>query len=104
LATGSCGHSRVDIFRLELLPVILNEIKLLAMTTTTIEIVVLHLSECLVVSPMIVVETIYGAHDSGAMPASGAVHVKLAGGWIISNFQEASYLVRAWIAFVNDGN
>ena len=49
-------------FRLELLPVVLNEVKLLSMTVAGIEIVLLHLSVGLVIVPVIVVETVYGSH------------------------------------------
>src|SRR6266850_6544270 len=90
--------------RLELLPVVLNEIKLLSMTVAGIEVVLLHLSVDLVKVPVIVIETIYGAHDAGAMPSTRAVHVKLTSGWIISNLQKRAYLFRGWICFVNNGN
>src|SRR5882762_8519926 len=104
LATSSCRHAAVGLFRLELLPVGLNEVKLLSMTIAGIEIVLLHLSVGLVIVPMIVIETIYGAHHSGAMPSTRAVHVKLAGSGIICNLQKRTYLFRAGRLFVNDGN
>ena len=66
--------------RLELLPVVLNEVQLLSMTIAGVEVILHHLSVCLVIVPMIVIETVYRTHDSGAMPSAGAVHVKLAGG------------------------
>src|SRR5882724_7714501 len=90
--------------RLELLPVVLNEVKLFSMTVAGIEVVLLHLSVDLVKVPVIVIETIYGAHDSGAMPSTCAVHVKLAGGWTISNLQKRAYLFRAWSFFINNRN
>jgi len=104
LATGRCRLAGIGVCRLELLPVVLNEVKLLSMTIAGIEIVLLHLRICLVIVPVIVIETVYGAHDSGAMPSTRAVYVKLAGGWIISNLQKRAYLVRGWILFVNNGN
>src|SRR5882724_10466143 len=104
LAASSCMNTGMGLFCLELLPVVLNEVKLLSMTIAGIEIVLLHLSVSLVIVPVIVIETVHGAHDSGAMPSTRAVHIEFTGGWIISNLQKRAYLFRAWIGFVNDGN
>jgi hypothetical protein len=102
--THGCRYSRSNLLRLYLLPVVLNEVKLLSMTIAGIEIVLPHFSVDLVIVPVIVIETVYGAHHSGAMPPTRAVHVKLAGSWIISNLQKRAYLVGAGIFFVNNGN
>jgi len=51
---------------------------------------------------MIMIETVYRTHYSGAMPASRAVHEKLAGGRIVVTFKNAFTCFRAWIRFIDD--
>lgn len=89
LASGGCDGACVGLFRLKLLPVVLNEVFLLSMTPAGIEVVLIHLGHGLFKVPLIVIETIYGAHDSGAMPASRAVQEKLAGGRIVYHFRNS---------------
>jgi len=91
------------LLRLDLLPVALNEVKLLSVTIAGVKIILLHLSICLVIVPVIVIEAVYRAHYSGAMPSACTVHVKLTGGGIVNNFQKLIYLGVAWRRFINDG-
>ena len=51
---------------------------------------------------MIVVEAIYGSHHARAVTPTGAVHVELAGRWVVHDFQELSNLGVARILFVNN--
>src|SRR6185295_14483796 len=101
LANGGGRNSGAG-FRLELLPVVLNEILLLAMTVAGVEVVLQHLSVGLIKVPMVVIEAIDSAHNAGAMPAARAVHVKLAGRWIVNHLQKSSYLIRAGSGLIND--
>src|SRR5258705_7035101 len=72
------------------------------MTVAGVKVVLLHLSVCLVIVPVIVIETVYRTHDSCAVPSARAVHVKLAGGRIASSLQKLVCLFHAWIRFIND--
>src|SRR6201999_3024817 len=65
------------LFGLDLLPVVLDEILLLAVAHAGIEFVLFHLGHCLLEVPVVVVESIYGAQHSGAMPASGTMQEEL---------------------------
>ena len=72
------------------------------MTVAGVEVVLQHLSVCLVIVPMVVIESVDGAHDAGAMAAPGAVHEKLASGRIVNQLQKPTYLFHAGIALIND--
>ena len=74
LATLSYRAGSVVLFRLELLPVVLNEIKLLSMAVAGIEVVLLHFSIRLVIVPVMVVEPINCGYHSRAMATARAVH------------------------------
>lgn len=104
LASNSCRNVRIRLFCLDLLPVALNEVKLLSMTVASVEVILLHLSVDLVIVPVVVIETVYRGHHASAVPSPSAVHVKLAGGRIVSNRQKLAYLLRAWIPLINDGD
>src|SRR5215204_4530211 len=79
-----CG-SGLHLFRLELLPVVLDEIQLSSMTVAGVKIELLHLGIRLVKVPLIVIEPINRRHYSSAMPSSGTVHIKLSGLGIVYN-------------------
>src|SRR4030088_1328783 len=74
------------------------------MTVAGVEVVLLHLSVCLVKVPVIVIETVYRTHYSCAMPPARAVDIKLTGSRIVSNLQKRLYLFCAWIRFIDDGD
>ena len=69
-----------------LLRVVLNEIELLAMAVTRVEVKLLHLGVDLVIAPVIVVEPVNRTHHSGAMSSACAMDIKLAGGRIVGDF------------------
>ena len=91
-------------FGLELLPVVLNKVKLFSMTVARVEVVPQHLRVRLVIVPVVVIHTVYRSHHSGAMASASAVHVKLAGRRTIGDPQKLAYLRSAGILLVNDRN
>src|SRR5712671_6914796 len=83
---------------------VLNKIKLFSMTVAGIEVELFHLSIRLVIVPVIVIEAVNRTHDSGAVPSARAVHIELAGFWIVCDLQKLVCLFRAGVCFINDGN
>src|ERR1700741_977067 len=105
LATGGCSNTGViALFSLELLPVVLDETLLLAMTHAGTEFVLVHLSHGLIEVPVIFIEAINRPHHAGAVTASCTVQVKLARRRIVYHFQKGIYLVHRGIALINHGD
>src|SRR5829696_6590417 len=102
LACGGAG--RGGLLGLDLLPVVFDEILLLAVAKTGVELVLLHLSHNLLEIPIIFIEAIDRPHDSGAMTTSRAVYVELACLRIVDNLQKLIHLLHAGIALINHGN
>src|SRR5258705_13774191 len=71
------------------------------MTVAGVEVVLQHLSVCLIKVPVVVIEAVNGCHYTGAMPAPGAVYEKLPGGWVVNHLQKCIYLIRCGIAFID---
>src|SRR5258705_4522179 len=71
------------------------------MTVAGVEVVLQHFGICLIIVPVVVIETVNGGHYAGAMPASGAVHEKLPCGWVVNRLQKCIYLIRCGIAFID---
>ncbi len=68
------------------------------------EFILVHLSESLFKTPVVVMEAVDSADYSGAMAATRAVNEELARFRIINNFQKLLDLVHAGSALVNHRN
>src|SRR5436853_7150619 len=82
-------RSRGGSTRLHLLRVILDKGLQVAVAEASVEVVVLHFRISLIVGPVVHVEAIDGAHDSGAVTAASAVREELAGRGIVDEFQKS---------------
>ena len=59
--------------------VVLHEFLHVAVAPASVEVVLLHLRINLIVIPVVVIEPVNSAHHARAMPAAGAVYIKLPG-------------------------
>ncbi len=57
--------------------VVLHKLLHVAVSPASVEVVFLHLGIYLIVVPVVVIESVNGAHDACAVPSAGAVHIEL---------------------------
>src|SRR5215831_43419 len=104
LLRGAGGRRGGVVSHRQLLRVILNESQQIAVAPTCIEIIVLHFVVSLIEGPVVHVEPVDGAYDSGAMTAARTVYEHHAGGGVVNELEKRidRFLLR--IARVAHGN